>query len=492
MNKFHIFIFILTLNFQLSTFNSFAQADPPLRIELECEKDQQDYKFVALGNHGAAVFYQSAVLSLDTAQWVFIQYDTNFVRTNFYKIKIPNLCQYLAADFSNNKLYLFLQKPAFKKDTLKNYLLEWDILTQGFQLFHLQNFTYPYFASIKVADDHVFITLNDQKRKSIVYYNYKNHTNKAIEFPDDEVTSIESFCLDTLKKQTYFCMFLKNKKNTRAELFITDYSGNIKENVVFPYYNDLIYNSARIAIAGKDSLMILGGYTNIQDKKPKTCYSGIYALKFTKNRFSDINTYTFGALLKKDSAINMKFLQEPNLTMNGYISQSNGHTFLITDVFFPEYQYFTSSSYRGYGYYGYDIPTERFEGFRFLYAYILEFNPQGMLVNEWYFPIKNVLTKSLYNLVKVHQDEEVNNLFYYVNNNEVVSQLMHGQSVLAAQSAILVELLNKTDRLDYSSNISMQHWYNNSFLLSGYQYIKNPQRGQGRRYVFFLNKLICE
>jgi hypothetical protein len=285
---------------------------------------------------------------------------------------------------------------------------------------------------------------------------------------------------------------LKNKKSSRAELFITDYSGNIKENAIFPFYTDLIYNSARIALVGKDSLLILGGYTNIQDKKPKNCYSGIYTLKFTKKGFSVMDTYTFGALLEKDSAVNKNFLQEPNLTMNGYISQSNGHIFVITDVFYPEYQYPVSTSYRGFGYYGYDPPTETFAGYRFLYAYILEFNPQGVLLNEWYFPIKNVLTKSLYNLVKLHQDEDANSLFYYVYNNEVVSQLMHGQSVLAPQTALPVELLNRTDILEYSSNVSMQHWYNNSYLLSGYQYIRNPQRGQGKRYVFFLNKLICE
>ena len=492
MSKLHIFTYFLILNSQFFIFNSFAQTDPPLRIELECEKDQQDYKFVSLENQGVAVFYQSAILSLDTAQWVFIQYDTNLVRTNVFKLKIPNLCQYLAADFYQNKLYLFLQKQSFRKDTLKSYLLEWNISTKEFQLFYLQDFKYPYIASMKVADDYLFIMVNDKKTKSIFYYNYKNHVNQAIQFPDDEVTSIESFSLDTVKKQTYFCMFLKNRQSARAELFVTDYSGNIKENAVFPSYPNLIYNSARIAIAGRDSLLIIGGYTNTQDKKPKSCYSGIYALKFIKNRFFTMDTYTLGALLGKDSAFNMKFLQEPALTMNGHLAQSNGHIFAITELFFPEYQYTTSSSYRGFGYYGYDPPTQIFEGFRFLYANILEFNPQGIRINEWYFPIKNVLTKSFTNLVNVHQDEDANSLFYYVYNNEVVSQFMHGQSILAAQSAFPVESLNKTDMPEYSSNISMQHWYGHSFLLSGYQYIKNPQRGQGKRYVFFLNKLICE
>jgi len=485
-----IFLFIVTCHSSLVTI--FAQADPPLRIELESTKDQQDYKFVSLGNQGVAVFYQSAILSLDTAQWVFIHYDTNLVRTNLFKLKIPNLCQYMAADYSNEKLYLFLQKPAFKKDTLKNFLLEWNIMTDSFQLFDLQNYKHPYLSSIKVVDDFLFAIGDEQKTKSIIYYNYKTHTKKAIQFPEDEITSIESFRIDTILKRTYFCLFLKNKQSARAELFDTDYTGEIINRSILPYYPDLIYNSANIAILSRDSLLLCGGYSNIKERKSKGCYSGIYTLFFSKNRFSDINTYFFGALLEKDSAINRKFLEEPNLTMNGHITQSNGHTFVITNVFYPEYKYYSSPSYRAYGYYGYDPPTQTFEGFRFLHSYILEFNTHGLLVNEWFFPIKNLLTQSLYNLVKVYQDEEDNTLFYYVKNNEVVSQLMNGKHVLSAQSAIPIELAHRTDLLEYSSNISMRHWYSNSFLLSGYQYIRNLQSGKGKRYVFFINKLICE
>ena len=468
-----------------------AQIDPPLRLELESTKDQQDYKFASLSHLGVAVFYQSAILSVDTAQWVFIQYDTNLARTHIFKIKLPNLCQYLAADFSDEKLYLFLQKPAYKKDTLKNYLLEWNLLTHNFELFDLQNYKFPYLSSIKVAEDYLFITVDGQKTKSIIYYNYKTHTKQAVQFIEDEIVSIESFCINTLQKETCFCMFLKNKTGARAELFVTDYAGNIKERKPFPFYEDLIYNSAQIAFVGKDSLLLVGGYSNIKDKKPKGCYSGVYSISFANHRFSDINTYSFGALLEKDSTLNTKYLAEPNIAMNGHITQSNGKVFAIVDVFYPEYQY-TSSSYRSFGYYGYDPPTQVFSGFRFLNAYILEFTPYGSLLNEWYFPITNVLTQSLYNLVNIFQDKEENSLFYYVYRNEIISQFMNGKQVLGAKAAIPVALTDKTDILEYSSNIAMQHWYNNSFLLSGYQYIKNAQRGKGKRYVFFLNKLICE
>jgi len=492
MNNIRLFIFLLILNSQFLILNSFAQADPPLRIELESAKDQQDYKFASLGEQGVAVFYQSEVLSFDTAQWVFILYDTNLVRTNLYKIKIPNLCQYMAADFSDNKLYLFLQKTAYKKDTLRNYLLEWNIASKDFQLFELQNYKYANISSIKVSDKNLFITVTDQKAPSVIYYNYQTHTKQAIQFKEDEITTLESFYIDKTKQLTYFCMFLKNKQGSRAEFIVANYAGNILSRNILPLYPDFVYNSTKIAPVGSDSLLLCGGYSIMKDKKVKGSYTGIYTLLFAKNRFSEINTYPFGALLEKDSVLNMKLIEEPNLTMNGHLTQSNGTVFLITEAFYPEYQYYSTPSYRTFGYYGYDPPAQSFEGFRFLQAHILEFNTQGLLINEWYFPIKNILTKSLYNLVNLYQDEEHNTLFYYVSNNEVISQLMNGNRVLAAQSAIPVELTYKTDILEYSSNISMRQWYKNNFLLSGYQYIKNAQRGKGKRYVFFINKLICD
>jgi hypothetical protein len=138
------------------------------------------------------------------------------------------------------------------------------------------------------------------------------------------------------------------------------------------------------------------------------------------------------------------------------------------------------------------MPTRVFSGYRFINACILEFDKNGALLNNWYFPVRNVLTQSPYNLVDIHQDIEGNTLMYYAYKNEIVSQYMNGQQVVAAQAAMPINLASRGDILEYSSNISMQRWYDNTFLLSGYQYIKNPQRGKGKRYVFFLNKLICE
>jgi hypothetical protein len=340
-------------------------------------------------------------------------------------------------------------------------------------------------------DDYLVIIVNDPKARAIIYYNCKTDTKQVIQSAEDEIISIESFCVDTLLKRTYCCLFLKNKQGARAELFTTDYSGKTINRTVLPFYPDFVYNSTYISIVGKDSLLLCGGYSNVKDKKAKSGYTGIYNLLFVKNKFSEINTHPFGALLTNDSKLNTIQFSEPGVTMNAHITQSNGHVFAITELFYPEYQYTSSSYYRSYRYYGYEPPTQVFAGYRFVNAYIFEFNAQGLLLNEWVFPINNALTQSLYNLVNLYQDNEGNTLIYYPYMNEITSQFLHGKQVLAAQTAIPVELMSKTDILEYSSGLSMRHWYDNTFLLSGYQYIKNTQRGK-KRYVFFINKLICE
>jgi hypothetical protein len=472
--------------------NTFAQADAPLRVEFESSKDQQDYKFVSLGKQGAAVFYQSAVVSADTMQWVFLLYDTNLVRKGFYKIKLPNLCQYLAADFSNDKLYMFFQKPAFRKDTLKNYLLEWDVIKQNFQLYDLQNHKAPYLTFIRVVDNYLFIIANEIKVQSVVYYNIKTHATQTLHFPDDEVISFESFCVDTIGKKTYCSLFLKNRKNSRAELFVTNFSGSVLSRVIFPTHEDIVYNSAKVTIAGRDSVLITGAYSNTKENKQKGTFSGFYTMPFSVNKFSNIKTHFFGALFAKDSELNTKHLEASNIAMNMHINQSNGKVFAVAHLFFPEYQYHISSSYRSFGYYGYDAPMQIFSGYRFLNAYILEFNTNGILVNEWFLSLNNVLTQSLYNLVNVFQDPEGNSLIYYVYNNEVVSQFVSGQRVIAPQSSMPITLMQHSDFLESNSNISMRNWHDNTFMLYGYQHIRNSQRSKGKRYVFFLNKLVCE
>ena len=55
-----------------------AQYDAPLRIELECAKDQNDYHFIAADTNGLFVIYEGNDLSPDTTTWVFVHYDTNF------------------------------------------------------------------------------------------------------------------------------------------------------------------------------------------------------------------------------------------------------------------------------------------------------------------------------------------------------------------------------------------------------------------------------
>ena len=44
--------------------------------------------------------------------------------------------------------------------------------------------------------------------------------------------------------------------------------------------------------------------------------------------------------------------------------------------------------------------------------------------------------------------------------------------------------------VEYSRDLNMYNWYDNKFIISGYQQIvNNSKSAKGKRYVFFMNKL---
>jgi len=62
--------------------------------------------------------------------------------------------------------------------------------------------------------------------------------------------------------------------------------------------------------------------------------------------------------------------------------------------------------------------------------------------------------------------------------------------VLDKTTSIFIETSRKNDIIEYSEKLQMENWYENNFLIHGYQYLKNNSKNnKGKRYVFFVNKL---
>ena len=63
----------------------------------------------------------------------------------------------------------------------------------------------------------------------------------------------------------------------------------------------------------------------------------------------------------------------------------------------------------------------------------------------------------------------------------------------AWQDYFSIETSQPRDMVDYNIDTHLTHWYDDNYLVSGYQYIVNKGKGaKAKRFVFFLNKIIYE
>lgn len=164
---------------------------------------------------------------------------------------------------------------------------------------------------------------------------------------------------------------------------------------------------------------------------------------------------------------------------------------LVTEVYYPEYNYHSNYDNMSSYYYSsaYSPTTTTFEGYRYVNAYVTCFDRSGNLLWDNYFPFTNILTRRLAKRVLVYYTP-YGTVIFYPYNSTLTATLIDGYNVVENISSIPIECNYKKDAVDYSRDINMYNWYDNKFLICGYQHIVNNSKGnRGKRYVFFINKL---
>jgi hypothetical protein len=78
----------------------------------------------------------------------------------------------------------------------------------------------------------------------------------------------------------------------------------------------------------------------------------------------------------------------------------------------------------------------------------------------------------------------------YVTKGELVSQSFEKSKDIGEREKIKIETVFKKDRVVEDENNQIVHWYDDYFLVFGYQRIKNRAlEDKSNRTVFFINKV---
>ena len=471
-----------------------AQSDPPLRLELPTAQDADDYHFTLMGKDGVMVFYEGMPINGDTTGWVLMCYDTNLQQKNVFNLHLPVPVSFRQSCFSQGKLYLLFQEVVGRKEAPVTFISELDINNHQSKLYTIQNIPKFEAAKLKAIDGHLVFSFINSDTYWVYFYNTITEQLKQFLVPDAAIISEQFVEIDTLNHKFLLGLgVLYGSKVAMMTVYETDYDGEQLKAVRLPTYEDFYYNTARMKIIDSEHALIMGTYNLANSRKSGFYHSGVYTLTYDNSTMGYPEFYNYTNLHRKDTLKNGKVKQQSldlQLLIGDIVSNDSCYT-LITEVYYPEYNY-TSSYYDNSSYYyggTYNPPTTTFVGYRYVNAYVTCFDRRGELLWDNYFPFNNIITRRLAQRVSLYYTPFGTAIFYPYNST-LTYCLVNGYELVEQSETVPIECMYKKDAVEYSRDVNMYNWYDNKFVIAGYQSIvANGKGNKGKRYVFFINKL---
>ena len=185
------------------------------------------------------------------------------------------------------------------------------------------------------------------------------------------------------------------------------------------------------------------------------------------------------ALKKKEEGKDYKF--HYRLLVHDLQPTADGLT-LVAEVYYPQYR----GSMVAYG--GMLRSSDRYEGYRYTHAFMCGFDKQGKLLWDNCFPIKELLSTELTEMVQVsHQGNRM--VLAYPNEGEITTAVIQGNKVLKETEKFKLQTSEENEKVTFSAQDNLMAWYDRHFLACGFQKISPAKNLANQREVFYLNKL---
>ena len=185
------------------------------------------------------------------------------------------------------------------------------------------------------------------------------------------------------------------------------------------------------------------------------------------------------ALRKKEEGKDYKFRYR--LLVHDLQPTPDGLT-LVAEVYYPQYRGSTP------GFSNYLRGADRYDGFHYTHAFICGFDKQGKLLWDNCFPIKELLSAELTEMVQVSQQGD-RMVLAYPNDGEITTEVIQGSKVLGETTKFKLQTNSENEKVTFSAQENLMAWYGYHFLACGFQKIAPSKNYTTQREVFYLNKL---
>ncbi|MDD4602222.1 MAG: hypothetical protein PHF97_00245 [Bacteroidales bacterium] len=511
--------------FQFLVFQAFSQhhheknnPDRPLRVEISVTSDNETHRVIPCGPDGILLFFRSQE-SFDEAniKWYFSYYNQNLEQVWVKSYPIPkglDIRDFQSKPDTVTLLYCTSGKTKDRENSFQilridckhamflknsgNYPLDGEISFFGVQ----KEWAWIGINSKGEAGKIIQLDLNKGQLKNIVLGEGNQIVLRYMK-PDSSaqfVTAIVSRFL--------------TKKTSEHYLVHYDTTGKISYEVLLSsQQNDHDLNRFQIARTPDGSDLLFGSYTqggsgNSGKNKFPDESTGFFSSRIQNKSQKEIKYFNFLEFknanillsekdilsLKKKALKKNKSLGEYSLDFSLIIHDPitwKNQLILIGEVISPQYH---TENFTEFDYYGrpYTNSYSVFDGYRFVNAIVAGFDLSGNLLWDNAMEIRNIISfERLPKLIPYFSGDDL--ILCYSGDGKIATKIIRMGEVIEKLDFSPNELRDPEDKLINESKSKLFYWYDNYFISSGYQEIKNIALvGNNRRLVFFFNKLRFE
>ncbi len=511
----YIFFIFFTVSY------TFSQGLKPVRLEIPGTLEGDIYKVVPVGKTGVIVFYESSVKEQNKREWYFALLDTKLKQKWLKKVKIEDYLVFVKSAQTKNKVYFLFRNATKTGEDYDIYKIL--ILDKKSGDFMNLSGSIPLRAKIfdfRVIENMGFIALNKQGfTADMAFVDLVTGEITPVHLDKETGALIESVHADRINKRLYVVVKYYNKVTYFKDvIYAFDIYGKKLFAMESEYPNNLrLPRNHKFVKISSNEIDLVGTYDLITGKRPdwkdvtadgdrEKMTAGFFYMRFLNGKQKSLNFYDFlkfgnihnsfsGNQIKITTGTGDDKKSESNKKVNIYYQVNNPKVTPFGDesVFSVELYkpYYITETRMDYDFYGrmYPYTYEVFAGYEFYDVIFAGFNEEGKMLWNNDFPVSDMLTYSLEDHIALVPDPPLLTLAY-VTKGKLVSQTFDKGKDLTEREKEKIPTMFKRDRIVEDENNKIVHWYDNFYLVYGYQKIRNRAlKDKSLRTVFYINKI---
>jgi hypothetical protein len=529
-----------------------AQNTSPLRLEIPAPVGSDPFNYVTAGKYGVCVFYPTINESgKDSITWSILMVDENLKESWRKQVPLHEDVTFLKSLSTNEAIYLLFHDTKRKKDGnifVFMILPRLKIITEHKGIIPEK----AEVVDFEVSNNTAFIGFNNRKgQPGIIGFSLVTGEKRTYDITAEKDALLLDISIDTTRRDI-FATYKVQFSSSRNRLYVNQYNSPgalVKTYEFSEQAEQRNFNSAQYIPMGEGRGIVAGTYGfNVSSNRRQYDYYDYYYNRYYYNYYSPyymrqsnydanedktpVSDGYYTALVNNGIAESIKYynfanfanafkyITDPNAlrvktkpakkadksdenapsdntsdkerTMNlrlltHDVMSNNGQFIITAEAYSPEYHTNTQMSY---DYYGRAFPTsyQVFDGFRYSHAFVAGFDSSGMMLWNNGMEMRDILTKYLNRkLNALFINDEI--ILYYNANNKVAFKTIQGNAVVENTTYTTLAPKRATDQHLDEYLGTIQYWYDDYFIATGYESIRNNYMETNKRNVFYLSKM---